>query len=79
VPSALLVLLHSTSLWARLTVVDLIARVMAEEDEETAKGICQVLIRLGESFTHQLFAHDEIGRPFVEFALACMSHESREV
>jgi hypothetical protein len=52
---------------------------MAEEDEETAKGICQVLIRLGESFTHQLFAHDEIGRPFVEFALACMSHESREV
>ncbi|ELR15874.1 importin 13, putative, partial [Acanthamoeba castellanii str. Neff] len=60
-------------------VVDLIARVMAEEDEETAKGICQVLIRLGESFTHQLFAHDEIGRPFVEFALACMSHESREV
>lgn len=54
-------------------------KAVEEEDEETAKGICQVLIRLGESFTHQLFAHDEIGRPFVEFALACMSHESREV
>jgi hypothetical protein len=52
---------------------------VTEDDEETAKGVCQVLIRLGENFTHQLFAHDAIGQPFVEFALACASHKSREV